>query len=61
MKQKFKQWAWRALLTLTCLLITTPAWADTWTVAGSDANLFGTTWDPSNTANDMKSASDGYY
>ena len=28
MKEKFKHWAWRTLLTLTCLLITTPAWAD---------------------------------
>ncbi len=28
MREKLKQWAWRTLLTLTCLLITTPAWAD---------------------------------
>ena len=28
--------------------------ADTWTVAGSDESLFGTTWDPTNTANDMQ-------
>ncbi len=28
--------------------------ADTWTVAGSDESLFGTTWDPANTANDMQ-------
>ncbi len=61
MKQKIKQRAWRTLLTLICLLITTPAWADTWTVAGSDANLFGTAWNPSNTSNDMKAASDVYY
>ena len=27
MREKFKHWAWRTLLTLTCLLITTPAWA----------------------------------
>ena len=27
---------------------------DTWTVAGSDESLFGTTWDPANTANDMQ-------
>ena len=27
--------------------------ADTWTVAGSNTALFGTSWDPSNTANDM--------
>jgi hypothetical protein len=28
--------------------------ADTWTVAGSSEEVFGTTWDPSNTANDME-------
>ena len=27
--------------------------ADTWTVAGSSAEVFGTTWDATNTANDM--------
>ena len=27
---------------------------DTWTVAGSDESLFGTAWDPANTANDMQ-------
>lgn len=52
MKQNFKQWAWRTLLTLTCLLITTPAWADTWTVAGSES-VFGSNWSPSDANNDM--------
>ena len=34
--------------------------ADTWTVAGDNATLFGTTWAPSNTANDM-TLKDGLY
>ena len=33
----------------------------TWTVAGSSATLFGTTWDPANTANDMIKNDEGYY
>lgn len=53
MKNYFKQWAWRTLLALTCILTTTSAWAETWTVAGTPASLFGTTWAPDYTANDM--------
>ncbi|MBR5087520.1 MAG: chitobiase/beta-hexosaminidase C-terminal domain-containing protein [Muribaculaceae bacterium] len=34
---------------------------DTWTVAGEPAALFGTTWDPSNTANDMTTTDDVNY
>ena len=54
MKQNFKQWAWRTLLTLTCILTTTSAWADvTIYVNPSSANYYmhywgtgitGTTW-----------------
>ena len=33
----------------------------TWTVAGSPAVLFGTEWDPTNTANDMEKQADGTY
>ena len=33
----------------------------TWTVAGSPAALFGTEWDPANTANDMNKQEDGTY
>lgn len=32
-----------------------------WTVAGSSAVAFGTTWDPTNKANDMKKQADGSY
>lgn len=32
-----------------------------WTVAGSSATLFGTTWDPANKANDMIKQEDGSY
>ena len=35
--------------------------ASTWTIAGSSVALFGTSWDPSNTANDMTLQSDGTY
>ena len=33
----------------------------TYTVAGGSADLFGTTWDPANTANDMVKLEDGTY
>ena len=33
----------------------------TWTVAGAPASIFGTEWDPSNTANDMVKQEDGTY
>ena len=32
-----------------------------WTVAGSSATVFGTAWDPTNKANDMKKQTDGSY
>ena len=45
MKQNFKQWAWRTLLTLTCILTTTSAWADvTIYVNPSDANYYMYYW-----------------
>lgn len=53
MKRFIYQWLLRTALALVCLLTTTSAWAETWTVAGEPAALFGTTWAPSNTANDM--------
>lgn len=53
MKNYLKQWAWRTLLALTCILTASSAWAETWTVAGEPAALFGTTWSPGTTANDM--------
>ena len=53
MKKSFYQWLLRAVLALTCLLTTTSAWAETWTVAGTPASLFGTTWSPNTAANDM--------
>lgn len=34
---------------------------DTYTVAGNPASVFGTVWDPTNTANDMIEQSDGTY
>ena len=61
MKKTFFKWAWRTLMTLTCLLTTTSAWADTWTVAGEPENFFGTRWDPSNTANDMTNVNGNDY
>ena len=60
MRKKIKQWAWRTLLTLTCLLITTPAWADTWTVAGSES-VFGSNWAPSDANNDMSTTDNVNY
>jgi len=38
-----------------------PAIEHTYTVAGGSADLFGTTWDPTNTANDMTKLEDGTY
>ena len=40
---------------------TEPAPADTYTVAGSSAAIFGTTWDATNTANDMTLGEGGVY
>ena len=34
---------------------------DTWTVAGSSTVAFGTSWDPTNTANDMVKQNDGTF
>ena len=50
-------------LTLALLLTAvTGAWAqDTYTVAGSNPAMFGSTWDPTNTANDMTKNGDGTY
>jgi uncharacterized protein YjdB len=52
---------------MTCLMLmltglTTGAWAaDTYTVAGSNSNMFGSAWDATYTANDMTKNSDGTY
>ena len=40
---------------------TEPAPADTYTVAGSSAAIFGSTWDATNTANDMTKGDDGIW
>ena len=52
------------LLTLLALLITAATGAmaaDTYTVAGSNSDMFGSTWDPTYTANDMTKNGDGTY
>ena len=41
-------------------LFSVSMFADTWTVAGDNATLFGTTWDPADTDNDMELV-DGLY
>jgi len=33
----------------------------TWTVAGANTDIFGTAWDPTNTANDMTKVAEGEY
>ena len=38
-----------------------PAVEHTYTIAGGNADLFGTTWDPANAANDMTKLEDGTY
>ncbi len=38
---------------LTAALVSVTMFATTYTVAGDSEYLFGTTWDPTNTANDM--------
>ena len=50
-------------MTLALLLTAvTGAWAaDTYTVAGSNSDMFGYVWDPTNTANDMTKNGDGTY
>ncbi len=54
MKQKIKLWAWRTLLTLTCLITASTAWAEPYSVAGTPATIFGAEWDASNTATDIR-------
>ena len=54
----------RKLFSLLVLLVTavTGAWAaDTYTVAGNNSAMFGSAWDPTNTANDMTKNGDGTY
>ena len=54
----------RKLFSLLVLLVTavTGAWAaDTYTVAGNNSAMFGSVWDPTNTANDMTKNGDGTY
>ena len=48
---------------MLCMAATVPQlWAQTYTVAGSDAQALGTTWDPENTSNNMTLYSgDMYY
>jgi len=58
MKQNFKQWAWRTLLTLTCILTTTSAWAVTYSVAGDNSDIFGASWDASNQSTTMTLTND---
>lgn len=43
------------------LLIAAGVSAEVYTVAGNNATLFGTTWDPGNTANDMSTTDDVNY
>ena len=43
------------------LVVTYPVVSHTYTVAGGSAELFGTTWDPSNADNDMVKLEDGTY
>ncbi len=61
MKKSFYQWLLRAVLALVCLLTTTSAWAETWTVAGTPGVLFGSEWSPTTTANDMINVSGNDY
>lgn len=58
MKQNFKQLAWRTLLTLTCILTTTSAWAVTYSVAGDNSDIFGASWDASNQSTTMTLTND---
>jgi hypothetical protein len=53
----------KKILTLMALLVAfvTTGFADTWTVAGSDATLFGETWNPALEANDMTETSTGVF
>ncbi len=61
MKQKIKLWAWRTLLSLTCLITASTAWADeVYSVVGYNAAIFGASWDETNTATEMTLV-DGIY
>ena len=53
----------RYIMTLALLLTAVGgAWAaDTYTVAGSNSDMFGYVWDPTNTANDMTKNGDRTY
>ena len=46
---------------LMAALFSVGMFATTYTVAGGSADVFGTTWDPANTANDMTKLEDGTY
>lgn len=61
MKQKIKLWAWRTLLSLTCLITASTAWAEPYSVAGTPATIFGAERDASNTATDMTPGANGIY
>ena len=61
MKQKIKLWAWRTLLTLTCLITASTAWADgVYSVVGNNAAIFGDSWNVTSTATEMTLV-DGIY
>ena len=54
--------ALRLFALMLCLAATVPQlWAQTYTVAGSDAQALGTTWDPGNTSNNMTLYSGNMY
>ena len=61
MKQKIKLWAWRTLLSLTCLITASTAWADgVYSVVGNNAAIFGASWNETNTETEMTLV-DGIY
>jgi hypothetical protein len=47
--------------TLTAVLVEEKPEPEIWTVAGAPASIFGTEWDPANTANNMTLQADGTY
>ena len=46
------------MLTLTCILTTTSAWAVTYSVAGDNSDIFGASWDASNQSTTMTLTND---
>ena len=61
MKEKFKHWAWRTLLSLTCLITASTAWADgVYSVVGNNAAIFSASWNVTSTATEMTLV-DGIY